>query len=106
MDIPYEILPILGPFGIVLILLAGLWRALANGSLQPRASVDQLAESWEARLDATRQVTDMWREAYEAERDARIRQDAATRELLEVSRIVSDGIEALRVVATRERGDG
>lgn len=90
-----EIIPIivgLGPYAIVVFLLAFLWRSLAKGDLATR---DQL----ERQIQSKDEVVRLYNEALEVEREARIAQASAIMQLLEAGRIVADGLDALRKVA-------
>jgi hypothetical protein len=89
----------LGAFGVLLVVMYFILRAVVRGDLVPRATVDALLAARDAEIARANERGEEWHTAYEAERHVSDAQRDHVRELTEVARTVEKVVEAVQLVA-------
>lgn len=89
----------LGAFGVLLLVVYFIFRAVVMGKLVPKATVDALLAARDAEILRANERADEWHTAYEAERHVSDATRDHVRELTEVARTVEKVVEAVQLVA-------
>lgn len=80
--------------------LAWVFYLVVTGRLRPERLIQEIRVDRDARITEAREQAGIWKQAYETEHAARMEQESAIRETLEVTRTVEHLVRALREVAT------
>jgi hypothetical protein len=95
-----DLLPLqLGAFGVLLLVVYFIFRAVVGGHLVPKVTVDALLAARDAEIVRANQRADGYMGLYETERTSREIVTDQNRELIEVARTVEHVVESLRLVA-------
>jgi len=95
-----DLLPLqLGAFGVLLLVVYFIFRAIVSGALVPRSTVDAIVVAKDAEISRANIRGDEWHAAYEGERHVSELVRDQNRELIEVARTVEHVMESLRLVA-------
>jgi hypothetical protein len=82
---------VVGPGTVVSVIFLVL-----RGKLIPRKTFESVKESQEERVATYRDLSNKWENAYGKERDARVHQEAALNECLELSRTAVKALDDIR----------
>lgn len=77
---------------------AVVWLIL-RGKLRPQKQIDEIIQTFDDRVKTYKDLAADWKEAYQLEQKARMKQEDALRETLEVGRTSLDILKAIRKAA-------
>lgn len=101
-----DLIPLqLGAFGVLLLVVYFIFRAVVRGDLVPRATVDTLLAARDSEIVRANERADGYMGLYETERAAREITTSQNGELIEVARTVEHVMESLALVAGKRASD-
>lgn len=100
-----DLLPLqLGAFGVLLLVVYFIFRAVVSGGLVPRATVDTLLAARDAEILRANDRAELNMDLYQTERTRSELLTEQNRELIEVARTVEHVMESLQLLAEGRGG--